>query len=158
MTGGRPATWRRLAAFLIDLLSLLAMLAVWQMLSLLLPGMDWIDVVEMVPDIDTDDPDDSALSLRWPGMAIMVLYHTIGVAGWSTTPGKRAFGLWVSRPDGSKVGIGRAIARSLAYWCSVTFLMLPFLMVIFRDDQRGLHDLICDTVVVTPPPTDSYYG
>ena len=155
--GGKPATWRRLAAFLIDLLALLAILAVWQVLSLLLPGMDWVGVVETAPDVETDDPDDSLISLRWPGMAIMVLYHTIGVAGWSTTPGKRVFGLWVSRPDGYRVGIGRAAARSLVYWCSAAFLMLPFLMVLFRDDQRGLHDLVCDTVVATPPPADSYY-
>ena len=64
-----------------------------------------------------------------------------------TSPGKRALGLHVLRPDGSRVGLRRKFCRSLAG----LFLGLDFgLMIAFREDKRGIHDLICDTVVVRP--------
>ena len=137
------ASWRRLAAFFIDVLALsLAMLTVWQVSSRL-SGLEWANILGV-----SSSPDDSEITLRWPGIVIITLYHTVGVAVWSTTLGKKALGLQTLRPNGSRIGIGRAFARSLAYWCSVSFLMLPFLMIIFRRDKRSLHDLICDTVVV----------
>ena len=83
----------------------------------------------------------SILLLLW------AIYNTAFIAIWATSPGKRAFGLYVARSDGSKVGVGRALARSLAAVVSA-FTVIGFLMIVFRQDKRGLHDLICDTVVV----------
>ena len=60
------------------------------------------------------------------------------------SPGKRALGLRILRPDGSRVGFGRRICRSLAF----PFLSIGFLMIAIRRDKRGLHDLICGTIVV----------
>ena len=77
-----------------------------------------------------------------------VLYFTIGVAVWSTTIGKRLLGMYVLRPDGSKVGPGRALARHFAGVLSVLLIGIGYLMIGLRRDKRGLHDLICDTVVV----------
>ena len=76
------------------------------------------------------------------------LYYTLGVSVWSTTLGKRAMGIYVLRPDGSKVGPGRAFCRYLAYFPSSFLLYIGYLMAAFRDDKRALHDLMCDTVVV----------
>ena len=76
------------------------------------------------------------------------LYDIIGWTVWSTTIGKRIFGLYVLRPDGSKLGLGRAFARWLAVGLSALLLGIGFLMIAFRRDKRGLHDLICDTMVV----------
>jgi uncharacterized RDD family membrane protein YckC len=56
--------------------------------------------------------------------------------------------LYVVRTDGSRVGIGRALARYLAYVPSAIILGGGFLMIAWRQDKRGLHDLICDTVVI----------
>ena len=75
-------------------------------------------------------------------------YFSIPVVIWATTIGKRVFGLYVVRADGSKVGIGRALARWLCYFLSLLILGIGFLMIAFRRDKRGLHDLICDTMVV----------
>ena len=75
-------------------------------------------------------------------------YFTIGVAVWSTTIGKRIFGLYVMRPDGSRVGVGRALGRYLATILSGIILFIGFIMIGVRRDKRGLHDLIADTVVV----------
>ena len=76
------------------------------------------------------------------------LYYTLVVGIWGTTLGKRALGLYVIRMDDSKVGIGRAFARYMSYFISVLTIGIGFLMIAFRRDKRGLHDLICDTQVV----------
>lgn len=84
----------------------------------------------------------------WTPSFFEVAYFTIAVAIWGQTIGKRALRLKVVRPDGSRVGFWRALARALAYYLSGIILLIGFLMVAFRKDRRALHDLICDTVVV----------
>ena len=79
---------------------------------------------------------------------LTLLYFTLGIGLWAATPGKRLLGLRVVRPDGGKVGIGRALVRFLAYYLSALILGIGFFMIAFRRDKRGLHDLICDTVVI----------
>ena len=88
--------------------------------------------------------------LHWVDLAALILgalYYTVGVAVWSTTVGKRALGLYVLRPDGAKAGFGRALARYFAGILSMLLVGIGYLMIGFRSDKRGLHDLICDTVV-----------
>ncbi len=82
------------------------------------------------------------------GYVVSALYYVIGVSVWSTTVGKRILGLYVLRPDGSRIGPGRALARWLAYIPSSLLLFIGYLMIAFLEDKRGLHDLICDTVVI----------
>ena len=81
-------------------------------------------------------------------LLIAIAYYTVGVSVWATTIGKRAVGIYVLRPDGSRLGLGRAFARYWAPLLSALILGIGFLMVAFREDKRALHDLICDTVVV----------
>ena len=42
----------------------------------------------------------------------------------------------------------QAITRSIGYIVSTLALMIGFLMVGFRSDKRGLHDLLAGTVVI----------
>ena len=81
---------------------------------------------------------------------IVALAALVGIP--TVSPGKRALGLRVLRPDGSGAGLGRKLCRSLAQMFSELTLFIGFLMIAFRKDRRGLHDLICDTVVVRVPP------
>lgn len=81
-------------------------------------------------------------------MLISLVYFTVSVSAYATTIGKRLFGLYVLRTDGSRVGIVRALIRHLATGISSLILGIGFLMIAFREDKRGLHDLICDTQVV----------
>ena len=67
------------------------------------------------------------------------------VCGFS--PGKRLLGLYVLRPNGSRVGLGRMLFRSMI--AALAFGIGHF-MIGFRQDKRGLHDLLADTVVVRP--------
>ncbi len=71
---------------------------------------------------------------------------------WGATPGKRLLGLHIERPDRSRMGPGRAVARYFASWLSLLLLGAGYIMVGLREDKRGLHDLICDTVVIHRKP------
>ena len=67
---------------------------------------------------------------------------------FSTTVGKRVFGLYVQRPDGSRVGLLRALARHFAEYASFLLFCIGYIMIGLSANKRGLHDLICGTVVV----------
>ena len=84
-------------------------------------------------------------ALSW---VLAIIYHAALVSLWATTLGKRVFGIYVVRTDGSRVGPGRAVARQAIKVLSEFTVGLLFLLVAFREDKRGLHDLICDTVVL----------
>ena len=73
-------------------------------------------------------------------------------AVWGATPGKRLLGMSIERPDGSRIGPGRAVARYFAAMLSMLLLGVGFIMAGLREDKRALHDLICDTVVVQREP------
>ena len=79
---------------------------------------------------------------------IDLAYHVVGWSVYGTTVGKRAFGLSVVRPNGSKLGFGRALVRYLAQILSILTLFVGYLMVAFRKDKRALHDLIADSYVI----------
>lgn len=81
-------------------------------------------------------------------LILNLLYFTVAISVWSATIGKHLLGLCVLRPDGSRVGPGRALARYFAHLLSALLLFVGFIMIGLRQDKRGLHDLICDTVVV----------
>ena len=133
-TGRRAGFWVRLGAWAIDIIILFAvqmiMVAIW-------PGFS--------------EYFDSNTDLHWVDLlafVLTVLYYTVGVSVWATTVGKRLVGMYVLRPDGAKVGFGRALARYFASILSGLIFGIGYLMIGLRSDKRGLHDLICDTVVV----------
>ena len=132
---GRPAgIWIRLAAAMIDAV----ILAAAQLILIAI----WVGIPEYI---------ESDSLLHWVDVPLVVMtarYYTIGVSIWSTTVGKRVFALRVLRPDGSKVGPGRALGRYFAGGISFLILGVGYLMIAFRPDKRGLHDVICDTIVL----------
>ncbi len=138
---GRPAGfWIRLAAFLVDVLLVVAVfLAAWPLLS----GQTFTEVSESF--LYSEEPitiEDLA------SIVLNIAYFTVAVALWATTIGKRVFRMYVVRSDGSKVGPGRALARYFASQLSMLIFGVGFVMIGVRRDKRGLHDLICDTVVI----------
>ena len=136
---GTPAGfWVRVAARLVDgavlLVAQLIVIAIW-------PG-------ESLSTYFAEDQ--TALWTTLDSVLVIgnALYYVLGLSIWSTTVGKRLMGIYVLRPDGAKLGPGRAFARYLAEALSFLLLLSGYLMVAFRQDKRSLHDLICDTVVV----------
>ena len=142
----RPAGfWIRFVAWFIDLIILvaaqLALAAVWD---------DFAEYYGSRTVFDTETVAYYVLSwfTTYVTWVVSAIYYVVGVSVWSTTIGKKVFGTYVVRPDGSQVGPGRALARWLAYWLSFLLFFAGLLMIALRCDKRGLHDLICDTVVV----------
>ena len=145
--GGRPASpeiagavpsgfWIRLLAWFIDSIALIgAELAV----VAALPGISFTRY---------GDGSEFTWTFNWLSFCLAVVYYTLGVSLFSTTIGKRLLGLYVLRRDGSRIILPRAFCRSLAYIPSFLLLCIGFLMIGISGDKRGLHDRICDTVVV----------
>ena len=134
---GRPAGfWIRLLAYIIDgVLLTLAFALVWPLVS----GEAITDYWQSTEAFSPGDVFSLVLNL---------VYYTGAIAIWSTTLGKRPFGLYVVRTDGSRLSAARALARYLAYFLSAFTLGIGFILVGLRQDKRGLHDLVCDTVVI----------
>lgn len=79
---------------------------------------------------------------------ISTLYH-VGMNGSiGATLGKLVIGARIVNVDGSKIGYLKAFLRMLAEFVNVFTLGIGYLMVAFREDKRGLHDLIVGTRVV----------
>ena len=99
----------------------------------------------------TSENVEATLAASMPDYLIFIMvtaYFALAVTLSRTTLGKRLFRLYVVRTDGSRLGFGRSLARSLAQVISTIPLCLGFVMIGLRADKRGLHDLICDTQVV----------
>ncbi|GAB1594774.1 RDD family protein [Lysobacter claricitrinus] len=73
-------------------------------------------------------------------------------SGWRATLGKRLTGTKVVRSDGSPIGFWRGFLRNVFF--AVTSAMCGLgaiasaIMTVALDRRQGLHDLVCDTVVV----------
>ncbi len=101
-------------------------------------------------------------------LLVGVLWETIFVALWGTTPGRMIFGLRVvdvwtrHRPRPM-----HAFLRALAWWLSVAAVGAPFLAVFSNVRRRPLHDRLSDTEVcsvrerrlaVAPLPAELAFG
>jgi|CZKI01.1.fsa_nt_gi uncharacterized RDD family membrane protein YckC len=82
------------------------------------------------------------------GMVLAIAYACFFISRWDATPGKMVMGLKIVRSDGAKLSIGRIVGRYFAEWVSGIILFIGYLMVIFDDERRALHDRICDTRVI----------
>ncbi|MCD4751092.1 MAG: RDD family protein [Thermoanaerobaculales bacterium] len=71
---------------------------------------------------------------------------------WATrgaTPAKKLLGMKIVRQDGVEpMGWGKAGLRLLGYIASGFILCMGFLMVLFTERSRSLHDMIAGTVVI----------
>jgi uncharacterized RDD family membrane protein YckC len=97
----------------------------------------------------------SDMSKIGPTMIVFVLSTLFGVSyyvfflGWKgATPGKMMLGIKVVRPDGQAIGYGRAFLRYVGMLVSAIILMIGYIMAIFDDEKRALHDKIADTRVI----------
>ncbi len=79
---------------------------------------------------------------------VAILYASVLVSLGNTTIGKRVFKLYIVRVDGRRCGFWRAFSRESGKILSILSLGIVSLMIAFRTDKRGLHDLIAGTVVI----------
>jgi uncharacterized RDD family membrane protein YckC len=78
-----------------------------------------------------------------------LLYEPLMTAGAGRgTLGKQLLGLAVTDLDGNRISVGRSFGRWLATIPAVIPLYLGWVLVAFRRDKRGLHDLLAGTIVI----------
>lgn len=126
--------WVRVMASFLDFF--LVSMPVMLVMGLLL-GLDWI-----MQDEQTFN------DLVYQAIVLMItVYLWVNWSGY--TPGKRIMGIKVvSVENYAEVGYRKAIIRYVGYFLSAILLGLGFIMVAFREDKRGLHDLIAGTYVI----------
>ncbi len=91
-------------------------------------------------------------SLRWE-LLFEVSVLLITMLFWKrykgATPGKRFVHIKiVDAKSFNDITNQQAITRSIGYIASTFSFLIGFIMVAFRDDKRGLHDLLAGTVVI----------
>jgi uncharacterized RDD family membrane protein YckC len=92
------------------------------------------------------------------GFAISLVYFSwFQSSSLQATPGKLAIGIKVTRGNGEPMSFLRGVARCFAMILSGLILCIGYVMAGFTERKQGLHDLLCDTLVVdkwafTPQP------
>jgi len=81
---------------------------------------------------------------------ILALVYEAGMTASRTqaTFGKMALGLKVVDENGARLTLARSLARFLSKILSALLLLIGFIMIAFTQRKRGLHDMICATLVV----------
>lgn len=85
-------------------------------------------------------PSEAGLSQFAP-MAVFALLQIVFIPTAGGSPGHRILGMRVVRMDGSWIGLGRPIVRTL-----LLIVVIP--AVIWDADQRGLHDKVIGTILI----------
>jgi uncharacterized RDD family membrane protein YckC len=75
-------------------------------------------------------------------------YYVYFLSKYQATPGKMALGLKVVTPEGAPITSGTATARFFAEMLSGIICLIGYIMAAFDEENRTLHDRLCNTRVV----------
>ncbi len=92
-------------------------------------------------------------SLLILAIVLHLVYHVLCLGRFGQTLGKGLMGIAVVRRDGSPIGYGRALLRSIGGMASVLTLGLANLGVVLTQERRGAGDWLADTRIVRIPRT-----
>ena len=82
-------------------------------------------------------------------LAIQAAYYAaFHASSKQATLGKMAVGIKVVRGDGRRITLARGIGRFFGFLLSGLILAIGYLMAAFTERKQGLHDMLCDTLVV----------
>jgi len=92
---------------------------------------------------------ETAFIVHFFSYLISFTYYIFFTGYCGQTPGKMVLRIKVVRQDGSPIGYGRAAFREVpAKFLSGIIFGIGYLMVIFDDQKRALHDRMSDTYVI----------
>ncbi len=74
-------------------------------------------------------------------------------SSYQATLGKKVLGMVVTDANGNRLSLGRAVGRYFAKFVSAIILGIGFIMVAFTEKKQGLHDMIAGTLVHVGQPT-----
>ncbi len=149
--------WIRFFASLMDTLFLALPVGI---VIYLLSGGDWFDLSQFQQNMAyamSGNAEKALLnqppkSLRWELLfefSVLIVTLIFWRRWQGATPGKKFFRVKiVDAKSFEEIDNKQAITRSFGYIASTLVLLMGFFMVAFRDDKRGLHDLLAGTAVI----------
>ncbi len=143
--------WRRLVAFIIDLVLVIFIL--------------WIiayTLSHVIPQIKGEIGDQESVFKGVVGLIIVLTFIPIPWLYWAilessssqATLGKMALGIIVTDLDGNRVSFNKA---SLRFWGKILsgwILNIGYIMAAFTKKKQALHDIIAKCLVVRRSPTN----
>lgn len=88
-------------------------------------------------------------SLDMLSFAVLLIYLVLFEASRSgATIGKSAFDVRVTREDGKRLSLGKALGRNLVKVPTIAIAPIAFLVALFSRRRQGIHDRIARTLVV----------
>lgn len=84
----------------------------------------------------------------FPLILFGIYYAGFHASSRQATLGKMAVGIKLVRGDGRRISLARGIGRFFAFILSGLLLYIGYFMAAFTERKQGLHDMICDTLVV----------
>jgi uncharacterized RDD family membrane protein YckC len=113
-------------------------------------GMAVTVILLTVPDARPSSQGQTGIGLLiW--VALPIYSATLHRFWHGQTIGKNALGIAVRRMDGTEIGLGRSFARSYARaagWLFFPVWVLDSLWPLWERNNRALHDLVAETVVI----------
>ena len=88
------------------------------------------------------------ISLFAVQLGLSTAYTIWFVGKYGATPGKMALSLTIVTGDGSRMTYGLATKRFFAEMLSALTMYIGYLLALFDEEKRTLHDRICDTRVI----------
>ncbi len=83
-------------------------------------------------------------------LVVSAAYNILFTASsWQATPGKRHCNMRVVNADGSKLTLKQSAIRHASSGISTIIAWLGFLPVLFTKERTALHDMICQTRVIS---------
>ena len=151
--------WPRVGAHVIDLI---LWFFIWNILASIVSARLFPEALKLAEAITAaggsgpqPTPEEAVMILKFSGfvmllgLAVAVVYDLVFLLKFSATPGKLLFGLRLVKADGRPAGIVRIVARCLAkVLAGAPTLGIGYLVVLFDEQKRGLHDFLCGTRVV----------
>lgn len=111
---------------------------------------DYVAIILMAYFIGyTFNPNLGGINDQLLGTILIIGYHVVALSLFSTTIGKKLFGLRVvDSITYEKIRFGKAIGRTFLYIISSLFFFLGFIMIAFNKDKQGWHDQMAGTLVL----------
>jgi len=155
-TGGEivyAGFWKRAAANIIDGMLVNAVSTVLIMILSPIFGLSTLAMLG-IPEGGWDNPE-AVVGMTMFEVILQLVLIALAMAYFAwfhssrnmATLGKMAVGIKVVRPDGTPITLARGIGRYFALVLS-SLTMVGVLMAAFTGRKQGLHDMLCDTLVV----------
>ncbi|QJE73413.1 RDD family protein [Aerophototrophica crusticola] len=130
--------WIRVAAYLVDILVLFVFSSVYMFIGLV--------AIDLFGGDPVRGPERGILQIVLTALcaSYFAIFHS---SSWQATVGKKCFGLYVARRDGSQAGLVRCVMRYFATGVSTLTLGIGYLAVAFTAEKTAFHDMLAGTRV-----------